>query len=207
MKETTSKGHGIRNLWLGMETRKPIRLVLFIVLIAAFVVTSIRVVQAASYGVDLVQIKRGHLVQDDHGTREPRGHLVQPFAVLDTAGTLSTFDVAGRTCLILYYDSQCRFCHLNMSRWLEILAALKGSHIPVYGFALHYPRTQLADWRGLTDNLQLLVPTRDSALISEFGADMTPATIVVKQGRVASTFVGVLNRRQQNAVLTLLQEK
>jgi hypothetical protein len=149
-------------------------------------------------GFSLVRVIRGTYRSP---TQVPRGEL-RPLVVTASSDSLDTLDLPAQSrSLFFLYDRNCLFCNRNTPRWLELMAALQGSGVTIYGLAPKSSVDQAAYWHGLGRRLKLAVPLRDSMLLEEFGTASTPSTIVVRDGQVDVMFIGVLSRWQQSTIL------
>lgn len=159
--------------------------------------------RTALFGFDLARIGAGSFAPP-HRTAQAVGRLVHPITVRDSAGLTHRLDLGNGRALVLLFDHECRFCGLNMSRWLELLADLPRD-VSVYALAIGDARTETAYFRGLHHRVQVYTFARDSSILEEFGTEWTPTTVAVVNGHVASVIDGVLAPVHQASVLSALR--
>ena len=124
--------------------------------------------------------------------RTSSGQPDQPeFVRLDTA----------KVVLVLLYDPSCGPCSLNMSNWVDLLAAARG-RIDAFALSLSGRDSLHAYWGPLAEHVT--TAEADSATLVDAGLLTTPATLLIRNGQVEYEYLGVLNERAFRKVVALL---
>ncbi len=112
---------------------------------------------------------------------------------------------AVRHALLLVFDPDCGPCNANMANWIDLLAATRQTGVGVV--ALRLNRTSDNSDRPYWSAFEGRVPVflSDSTSMVAAGLRATPTTILIRHGRVAAEFVGILNRREMQQLTEEVQ--
>jgi len=110
--------------------------------------------------------------------------------------------------LLLVYHTKCLSCRYNMANWMALIAEvrLRRPEVTVAAVSVEPDSVQYAYWGVISPSYVRLLGAPDAdALVRQIGTRSVPSTIVVREGRVVETAVGILGPARQRRVLSLLE--
>jgi hypothetical protein len=119
-------------------------------------------------------------------------------------------DLHEGTAVLLVYDVACSVCNENVPRWLDLVVEARRAMPGVRFFAVatrpDSAGRHAAYWAGF-DNIITPLAVADTATVRRLtGVVMTPATVVVRNGRSVATHVGYLGERRRQFLLSQLSD-
>ena len=130
--------------------------------------------------------------------RSVRGVIVVS-AASDREVDLGTLDHT----LLLVFDAECGACDANLANWINLLAETGGDGVGVIALGMGDTVALREYWDSF--NGRIPVFWTDSASMSATGFRGTPTTALVREGRIAAEYVGVLNAREQEQLVAAVR--
>ena len=181
-----------------------------------------------SVGQDIQQLhaRRSNTYVGSLGSDSVIGRRFERIPIVDLiAGRQDTLGADGEPMLLLIYSITCGPCNSNMPSWIDIIAQTAGRDAEIVAISRHESPdarrsrflsqsdlelsrdtvNQRLYWRELVSRVRVVVPVRDSMLLPHYLYRATPATILVRDGRVAATFVGPLSTWQESWLIRSLR--
>jgi hypothetical protein len=187
------------------------RYVFFAISIAALTVTGWNLVRLQNYLIQLVAVRRGDfraLQPSRSSSTIPVPGRVQFETLTEQGNPSGVFSFPTGNAIILVSDTRCSACNQNMPRWLDLLVQLKREKtaIPVFVVSLDTSFVAFTKyWSTLKNEVTLVLPADRSVVKRTLDVRGTPTTLVLRNGQIATSFLGALSHRRRQYLINLLR--
>jgi peroxiredoxin len=141
-----------------------------------------------------------------------------PFSLLDASGkTVRVSDYQGKVVVLNFWATDCGGCRIEIPWFVDLDQAFKNSSAAVIGISLDVSYESLKNaeegWSKVkpfvqTHGINYPILMADDGILKHYSLDALPATYLIdKKGRIAATYVGLINEDDVKAnVKALLTE-
>lgn len=103
--------------------------------------------------------------------------------------------------LVLVFGPECGSCDVNVANWVDVIGRLRDRRVNVVALGMGDHERLSNYWQPFRGRMPVFAA--DSAAMRTTGIRGTPTTLFIDHGRVVAEYVGVLNRRESDLLVSV----